>query len=386
MSSSKFLRSVASSVSMPPRAREARIGFKATRLRVVATLPDYAYLAEILGGERVLASHLIQGNKDVCFTRPKFGVAWRLLRKADLLIATGLDFEPWLSGLVEKWGSPRLRNGEAGYIVVSDGMQVLEASCAHKRFGDIVHTSGNPHVTCSPVQMRVAAKNIVAGLIRNDPEGEWYYRENLSKLLDELDRRLFGAKLVRLVGGETLCGLAQNGNLIRFLEDNAVNAHPLINDLGGWMARMLPLRNLPVVTYHKTWTYFLKLFGLEEADTVEPALGIPPTADAIFVTAARMRRRNVKIILAANYFWADRIIPVAAWSNAEPVIVPLYVGGERGIGDYFALVDVWIQRLVDAADRQGLLNIRHEPEPISGFADVATGRVQDEAAVAYAGR
>jgi zinc/manganese transport system substrate-binding protein len=358
VSSCEFVRSVASSVGLPLRARETKVGFKTTRLRVVATLPDYAALARALGGERVSASHLIQGNKDVRFTRSKFGVAWRLLRKADMLVATGLDFEPWLSGLVEKWGSPRLRNGEAGYIVVSDGMQLLETSCAHMRFGDLAHTSGNPHVTCSPVQMRVAAKNVAAGLSKNDPAGEGYYQDNLRKLLTELDTRLFGKELVRLLGGDTLCNLTQKGTLISFLEKNRGNAHPLIDDLGGWMARMLPLRNLPIVTYHKTWTYFLKLFGLEEAGTIEPALGIPPTANDILVTAEKMRRRNVKIILAANYFWADRILPVAGWSDAEPVIVPLYVGGERGIGDYYALVDVWTQRLVDAADRQGLLKIR----------------------------
>ena len=116
------------------------------------------------------------------------------------------------------------------------------------------------------------------------------------------------------------------------------------------MKRMLPLYGLPIVTYHKNWVYFLTLFGMEEAGTVEPKPGIPPSPKHVANLLEMMKRRKIKIILAANYFDEQKIKTVSQKVNAVPVIVPLYVGGEQGIVDYFALVDCWINRLVKAVE------------------------------------
>jgi len=62
-----------------------------------------------------------------------------------------------------------------------------------------------------------------------------------------------------------------------------------------------------------------------------------------------MRQRDIRILLAANYFNQHQVETVAARVNAEPVIVPLYVGGEQGVETYFNLVDLWVNRLLAAA-------------------------------------
>ena len=56
-----------------------------------------------------------------------------------------------------------------------------------------------------------------------------------------------------------------------------------------------------------------------------------------------------------SYFDEQKIRTVANRVDAEPVIVPLYVGGAEGIEDYFQLVDRWIDSLLKAADKKGLL-------------------------------
>jgi ABC-type Zn uptake system ZnuABC Zn-binding protein ZnuA len=109
------------------------------------------------------------------------------------------------------------------------------------------------------------------------------------------------------------------------------------------------------VTYHKNWVYFLRLFGLEEAGTVEPKPGIPPSAKHVTQLVELMRERKIRIILAANYFDEQKIRTVASRVDAEPVIVPLYVGGAEGIEDYFQLVDHWVDGLLKAAKKKGLL-------------------------------
>ncbi len=324
------------------------------RLRVVATLPDYGFLAKAVGGEHVSVDTIVRGDQDAHFIRPKPSFV-DMVKKADLLIATGLDLELWLPTVVNKSGNRRVRSGEPGYVAAARGMHLLEKPKNFSRIEGGVHIYGNPHVTCSPINMKVAARNIAAGLITNDPENRTAYEANLKALLHRIDVHLFGRALVNLLGGDTLCGLAEKGKLIPFLEQQTFQGRPLINSLGGWMQQMMPLRGVPIVTYHKNWVYFLRLFGIEPAGTIEPKPGIPPTPRHVADLVESMRRNRVRLILAANYFDAQKVRTVARRVNAVPVIVPIYVGGLKGVNDYFALVDTWIQGLLSAARQAGVL-------------------------------
>jgi ABC-type Zn uptake system ZnuABC Zn-binding protein ZnuA len=68
-----------------------------------------------------------------------------------------------------------------------------------------------------------------------------------------------------------------------------------------------------------------------------------------------MQQKNIKIVLAANYFDEQKIRTVASRTNAEAVIVPLYVGGAAGIDNYFELVDYWVDELLKAAEKKGIV-------------------------------
>jgi len=325
------------------------------RLRVVATLPDYGVLAAAIGGNRVTVQSIVRGDQDAHFIRPKPSFV-NIMRNADVLIATGLDLELWLNTVLDTSGNNRVRSGQPGYVAVSRGMTLLEKPAAISRSEGGVHIYGNPHVTCSPIHMKVVARNVATGLIKNDPEGKQYYEQNLDKLLGEIDRRLFGEELVQMLGADTLCALAEKGTLIPFLEEKEFQDKLLVDYLGGWMKDMLPLYGTPIVTYHKNWIYFVTLYGLEEAGTIEPKPGIPPSPRHVNEIVELMRVRNIGIILAANYFDEQKIRTVAGRVNAEPVIVPLYVGGAPGVEDYFQLMDQWIRQLLKAAEKKGLLN------------------------------
>jgi ABC-type Zn uptake system ZnuABC Zn-binding protein ZnuA len=326
-----------------------------TPLRVVTTLPDYKFLAESIGGDRVEVTAIVQGDQDAHFIRPKPSFV-TLVRDAELLISTGLDLELWLPTVVDKSGNTRVRSGEPGYVAASQGMKLLEKPKVLSRSEGGVHIYGNPHVNCSPINMKVAARNIGIGLVKNDPEGKEYYDANLDRLLDRIDRSLFGDQLVDFIGGETLCKLAEKGTLISFLRENEFRGKTLIEYLGGWLGEMLALRDTPIVTYHKNWVYFVRLFGLEEAGTVEPKPGIPPSPQHVTELVDLMKARQIKILLAANYFDEQKVRTVAGRVGADAVIVPLYVGGVPEVGDYFQLVDYWIDGILTAASERGLLD------------------------------
>jgi len=325
------------------------------KLKVVTTLPDYAYFAREIGQNKVAVTNIVRGDQDAHFIRPKPSFA-TALRDADVVIATGLDLELWLQTVIDNSGNSSIRSGQRGYVAATDGMELLEKPKTMSRIEGGLHIYGNPHVTCSPINMKVVARNITTGLIKNDPKGKEIYLQNLKKLHNQIDERLFGKKLVEMLGGDTLCSLAEKGKLIPFLESQKFKGKPLIEYLGGWMKQMLPLRGMHIVTYHKNWIYFLKLFGLEEAGTVEPKPGIPPSPRHVTDLINLMRERDIRIILAANYFDEQKIRTVASRVNAEPVIVPIYTGGAAGTETYYHLIDYWIEALLKAAEAKGLLN------------------------------
>jgi zinc/manganese transport system substrate-binding protein len=326
------------------------------RLNVVTTLPDYAYIAQRIGGGRISAHAIVRGNQDAHFIRPKPSFV-NMVRNADVLVSTGLDLELWLPTVVNRSGNTRVRSGEVGYVAAAQGMTLLEKPNVLSRSEGGVHIYGNPHVNTSPINMRIAARNIAIGLEKNDPEGRDLYEKNLQALLDEIDTRIFGEELVRLLGGETLCKLTEKRTLLPFLEEREYGGTPLIEHLGGWMKRMMPLRGVRIVTYHKNWAYFEDLFGLEEAGTVEPKPGIPPSPKHVNDLVERMRTLNVTLILAANYFDEHKVRTVARRVDAEAVLVPLYVGGMEKVDDYFQLVDFWLEQLLDAAKRKDLVEM-----------------------------
>ncbi|MFO8014886.1 MAG: metal ABC transporter substrate-binding protein [Phycisphaerae bacterium] len=332
---------------------------EAARLRVVATLPDYADLARTIGGDRVAVQAIVRGDQDAHFIRPKPSFV-DMAGRAKVLITTGLDLEMWLPTVIDKSGNTHIRSGQPGYVAVAEGIQLLEKPAKLSRAEGGVHIYGNPHLTCSPVNMKTVARNIATGLIKNDPEGKAYYQANLDRLLARIDERLFGDKLPDLLGAETLCRMAHNGTLVPFLQEHDLKGKPLADYAGGWLKKMRPLWGTALVTYHKNWVYFLKVFGMEEAGTVEPKPGIPPTPKHVNELVTMMKERHIRIILAANYFDEQKIRMVASRVGAEPVIVPLYVGGEPEATDYFALVDLWIDRLLAAAEKAGMLSGEQE--------------------------
>ncbi len=325
-----------------------------TNLNVVTTLPDYAFFARVIGGDRVSVNAIVRGDQDAHFIRPKPSFA-TAMRDADVLVATGLDLELWLQTVIDSSGNGRIRSGQTGYVSASAGINLLEKPKTISRAEGGVHIYGNPHITCSPINMKAAARNIATGLIKNDPAGKQIYLQNLKQLHRQIDERLFGSKLVEMIVSDTLCSLAEQDKLIPFLQEHKVGGKLLIEYLDGWMKKMLPLRTTPIVTYHKNWIYFLRLFGLEEAGTVEPKPGIPPSPKHVANLIRMMRERNIGIVLAANYFDEQKIKTVANRTDAEAVIVPLYVGGVAGIDDYYELVDYWTDELLKAAEKKGLL-------------------------------
>lgn len=317
------------------------------KLKVVTTLSSYSAISKLIIGDRGTVSYLARGYEDPHFVRPKPSHAMKL-RDADLLVSTGLDLELWLPALLDKANNPRLRSGQPGFVSAAAGINLLNKPRIVSRSDGDVHIYGNPHVYASPINGKVIARNIMLGLSRVDPAGAAIYRANYQRFAAELDRRLYGKPLLKILGATVLEKMALSGKLVPFLQQRSFRGKKLISYLGGWLGKALPLRGKKIVTYHQNWIYFTRLFGLEVIDRVEPKPGIPPTPGHVAQLIDKMRKEGVKVLLAANYFDSAKVKSIAGRVGARGVIVPIEVYGERSVKDFFGLFDLIIERLLAA--------------------------------------
>ncbi len=326
----------------------------ADKLKVVTTCSAYASIAEYVGGDKVDVTYIVEGNQDPHIVRPKPSLAV-LLRSTDVYVATGMDLEMWSPALVDMSGNPRIRGGQKGYVSASAGVRIAETPITVSRAEGDVHIYGNPHIHTSPLNGKIIAENICVGLKRNAPQHAAYFEQNLARFKDDVDRRTFGDRLVRLLGGKVLTDLAHSGRLVSFLERKVYKGEPLISSLGGWMKAALPLRGRKIVAYHKNITYFADLFGIQIVDYLEPKPGIPPTPGHITHVVDRMRSEDVRVMWAENYFDIGQVRKVANRVGAIPVVVALAPGGQPDMKTFFDQFDIWIRDLnaaFEQADRR----------------------------------
>jgi ABC-type Zn uptake system ZnuABC Zn-binding protein ZnuA len=315
-------------------------------VKVVTTLPAYASIAQFVGGDRVEAQSISRGDEDAHFVKPKPSFAL-MLKQADLFVTTGLDLELWAPVLVDKSGNSKIREGQPGYVNASQGVPLLDKPVNASRAAGDLHIYGNPHIHTSPLNAKIIARNIAAGLKRVDPQGAAVYDKNLADFSSRIDRSLYGDQLPQILGASTLDDLARQGKLIPFLQSKDYKGKKLIDFLGGWLGKGMVFRGKDVVTYHQNWTYFSRLFGLNVAGDVEPKPGIPPSAKHVHDLIEEMKAKNVRVVMAPSYYPPDESKAIAQRTGAQAVIVPL--GPESTRADaYFNLIDGWVNQLAQA--------------------------------------
>ena len=328
-----------------PSSRVAAAAQK--QLEVVATLTVYRDLAKEILGDRGKAEAIADARQDAHFVqaKPSYSVT---LSRADLLVSTGLDLELWLPAIIDKSRNPKIREGGPGFVSVATDVPMLQVPENPSRAAGDIHIFGNPHLHTDPLRAVIVAENIKIGLETVDPQHRSDYEKRFLDFKKRVHERLFGSELVGLVGGDKLAELAMNHQLHDFLESNQIGGQSLSSRLGGWMQQAACLRGKRIIAYHLNWIYFTDRFGIDIAAYVERRPGIPPSASHVAELIELIRREQIRVLWVANYF--DERVPrlIAERTGAELLYVPLYTGGSESSGDYFSLVDTWIETLRSA--------------------------------------
>jgi zinc/manganese transport system substrate-binding protein len=312
-------------------------------LRIVATISDLGDITRAIAGDRAVVSVICEGDRDAHYlqARPSFIM---LAREADLWIRNGMDLEiGWEPVILDGARNPAIRVGSPRHLDASENVLKLEVPTQRvtRALGD-VHPSGNPHYLLDPLNGRIVAETIAQRLIKIDAAHAETYRTNLAAFQRALDGRMFGAELVQRFGGSALWARQLQGTLDGFLAEN--NA---AGQLGGWTARMRPLRGRRIVTYHKNWSYFANRFGIEVAIELEPKPGIPPSPAHLSRVVELIKEQGITTILQAPIYPTRASERVAAQTGAKLLVRAHAVGGLPAAKDYLSMIDEVVTGLAE---------------------------------------
>jgi ABC-type Zn uptake system ZnuABC Zn-binding protein ZnuA len=279
-----------------------------TEMRVVTTSPALADLAFEIGGSAMEVEALMRGPENPHNVVPKPSLVMKL-RKADLFVHIGLDAEPWVPLLVRSARRQRLLPGGSGNVDASRGVVLQEVPSPgglSRAFGDI-HVYGNTHYLLDPMNGIIVARTIAEAAERVDPKHRELYRDNL----ETLEKRLLS------------------------LTDRLVE-------------RMRAHRGTPVVTYHRTWPYFLRRFSLEKIAEVEPKPGIAPGPKHIAKLAEQMSREGVPVVIVETFSNQKIAEHVAGRADARVVVLAQEVNALPGVDSYERLFEYNVKALIEA--------------------------------------
>lgn len=313
----------------------------APRKKVLCTLPVLEALVREVGGDAFETGSLSRPDQDPHFVSPTPSLM-KKLREADLFIQIGLQLELWADAVADGSGNPRVQKGGPGRLAASAGIPREEVPRVLSRTEGDIHPEGNPHLWLDPLRAKAVAENIARALQAVAPERKADVEARLKRFKDRIDEAVFGADLVRELGGAALTRRALDGTLAAWLEERRLS-----DKLGGWLRKAAPLRGRKVVEFHRTWVYFARLCGLEIVGSVEPKPGIAPGPQHLARLRELLRHGEVSLIVVENHQDLSNPRALEEQTGVRMVVLPTQPGGEPGTEDYFKLIDFILDRLLE---------------------------------------
>jgi zinc/manganese transport system substrate-binding protein len=221
----------------------------AEKLKVVASFSILGDLVSKVGGANIELKTLVGPNGDAHTYDPTPNDQ-RALAEANLLIANGFGFEPWLERL----------KGAAGFkgatVIATDGVPPLTM----QEEGESQPVT-DPHAFQSLANAEIYVANILKGLIAADPAHAADYRANAQQFsgdIQALDREIIGE------------------------------------------IAAIPPENRRILTSHDAFQYFSKAYGIEFLSIQGVSTEAEPSAADLAKLSDQVKREKVKAIFLEN--------------------------------------------------------------------------------------
>jgi ABC-type Zn uptake system ZnuABC Zn-binding protein ZnuA len=227
----------------------------AAPIDVVTTTEELRSLVEAVGGDAVRATSIVSGDRDAeeYVAKPQDIL---LLRRAQMVVRVGLDYDLWLNPLLARSGNALIRKGGRGYVDASQGMMLLDVRPGGLAETGHAHGAGNPHYWLDPKNAELITAGIALALADTSPADAKKF---------ELQRSLFLERLARRQAD--------------------------------WEKRLQPLAGRALIAYHNNWPYLARRFRLNFVGTIEPRPGVPPPPAHLAKLLQAIRDRKVAAIV-----------------------------------------------------------------------------------------
>lgn len=279
-------------------------------LSILTTVPEWAALAQEIGGDKVRATSATTALQDPHHVDARPSLIARA-RNADLLIATGADLEVgWLPVVQRESGNSKIQTGRPGYFAAAEHVRMLDVPGRLDRAEGDVHAAGNPHIHTDPRNLLTIGDALAVRLAALDPANADAYR-----LGYEAFAKRWRAHLAR------------------------------------WETMAVPLKGLPVVSQHKGWPYLYDWLGMKEVAALEARPGVEPSVAHMARLKEQVAAVRPRMVVRAAYSPSRPAEWFSAEANVPVVILPFTVGGTPDAGDLVSLFEATVTRLVKAVEK-----------------------------------
>ena len=277
--------------------------FSYGQIKTVVTYPYIGDLTQKIGGDKVEVFALAKGTEDPHFIVPKPSFIAKL-RGADLVIINGAGLEiGFIPVLINQANNPRIQTSK-GFLDLSQQINLIEVPASVSRSEGDIHPEGNPHFVLNPHNIPILAKAIKDKLCSLDPTNCQHYEKRLVEFLNHWN------------------------------EKNR-----------DWDRKLSDLKGKKVIQYHQLFNYFLSVYHLSRAGTIEPKPGIPPTARHIEELIDVAKSQKVDFILQDVYHEKKSGPFMAEKTGAKYILLPHDIGAVPEAKDLFSLFEEIVRRL-----------------------------------------
>lgn len=276
-------------------------------LEVLATVPEWAALAQEIGGPNVKVFAATNALQDPHRIEAKPSLIARA-RSANLVIANGADLEiGWLPVVLRESGNSKIQPGSPGYFEAAQQVRMLEIPQRLDRAEGDVHPGGNPHIQTDPRNILKVGEALARRMAELDPANAAAYQAGI---------KAFGDKW--------------RAAMLRWEKDAA------------------PLKGVPVLVQHKAFPYLIAWLGMKEVGSLELKPGVEPSAAQLAAVLANLQVQPARMVIRPIYQPDGPSRWIAERARIPAVALPFTVGGTPGSKDLFSLFDETVQRLLEA--------------------------------------
>ncbi|WP_309498335.1 metal ABC transporter solute-binding protein, Zn/Mn family [Sulfurovum sp.] len=259
------------------------------KLNVAAAYPYIKEITQEIAKGRVDITLLSQGHWDPHFVVPKPSLIAQL-RDSDLLIINGASLEiGWLPPLLSSANNPNIQKNVKGYLDLSQYVNLQDIPKSVDRSMGDVHAEGNPHFILDPHNVIKIAKVISLKLSSLDDANKAYYQNNFEAFKMQWEIKL--------------------------------------NEFD---KQMKACKGMNVIQYHELFNYFLRRYGINSLDNIEPLAGVSPNSRHTLELIDTIKKNNIRLILQDVYHEHKTADFLAEKTGAKVVKMPHDIDSLKG--------------------------------------------------------